>query len=73
MVERAARGMPRAATAAEEEFAAEVEATAPELRESAYNLVHYLAVRRHDMRPLQDDLSPPQLSSLGRMCYGSSH
>jgi pyruvate kinase len=70
LVERATRGVEqlrRAALAAEEEFAVELEAIAPELRESAYNLVHYLAVRRHDVRPLQEDLSRLGLSSLGRM------
>jgi pyruvate kinase len=70
LVERATRGVEqlrRAALAAEEEFALELGLTAPELRESAYNLIHYLAVRRHDVRPLQDDLSRLGLSSLGRM------
>ena len=37
------------------------------MRESAYNLVHYLAVRRHDVRELQDELTRLGLSSLGRM------
>ncbi|HQR52954.1 MAG TPA: pyruvate kinase [Burkholderiales bacterium] len=70
LVERATRGVEqlrRAALAAEEEFGYELGLTAPELRESAYNLIHYLAVRRHDVRPLQDDLSRLGLSSLGRM------
>ena len=70
LIERAARGVEqlrRAALAAEEEFGTELGSTAPELRESAYNLIHYLAVRRHDVRPLQDDLSRLGLSSLGRM------
>lgn len=34
---------------------------------SARNLLHYLGVRRHDIRKLQDDLSSLGLSSLGRM------
>jgi len=34
---------------------------------SARNLVHYLAVRRHDLRALQDRLADVGLSSLGRM------
>jgi pyruvate kinase len=70
LVERATRAVEhlrRAALAAEEEFGFELGLTAPELRESAYNLIHYLAVRRHDVRPLQDDLSRLGLSSLGRM------
>jgi pyruvate kinase len=69
-LERAARGVEElrhAAFAAEQEFALELEAVAPPMRESAYNLVHYLAVRRHDVRQLQDDLARLGLSSLGRM------
>ncbi|MFO7580253.1 MAG: pyruvate kinase [Nitrosomonas halophila] len=33
---------------------------------SAVNLIHYLALRRHDMRPLQFKLAAIGLSSLGR-------
>jgi pyruvate kinase len=69
-LDRAARGVDelyRAALAAEQEFAAELDATAPSMRESAYNLVHYLAVRRHDVRELQDELTRLGLSSLGRL------
>ena len=39
----------------------------PAWRGSAHNLVHYLTVRRHDIRTLQRDLSHSGLSSLGRM------
>jgi pyruvate kinase len=35
-------------------------------RESARNLLHYLALRRHDLRPLQMRLAALGLSSLGR-------
>jgi pyruvate kinase len=35
--------------------------------ESAVNLVHYLGMRRRDMRPLQERLAAVGLSSLGRM------
>jgi pyruvate kinase len=35
-------------------------------RHSASNLLHYLALRRHDMRALQDQLAAYGLSSLGR-------
>ena len=69
-LERAARGVDelrRAALAAEQEFGAELDRVAPAMRESAFNLVHYLAVRRHDVRQLQDELSRLGLSSLGRM------
>jgi pyruvate kinase len=69
-LERAARGaeeLRRAALAAEQELSAELDLVAPSMRESAYNLVHYLSVRRHDVRELQDDLARLGLSSLGRM------
>jgi pyruvate kinase len=69
-LQRAARGVAEllgAAAAAEGEFAAELRAVAPSMRESALNLVHYLAVRRHDVRELQDLLEREGLSSLGRM------
>ncbi|MDQ3703519.1 MAG: pyruvate kinase [Chloroflexota bacterium] len=35
-------------------------------RQSARNLLHYLALRRQDMRPLQEELAELGLSSLGR-------
>jgi pyruvate kinase len=35
-------------------------------RDSALNLLHYLTLRRHDLRPLQDRLATLGLSSLGR-------
>lgn len=42
-------------------------ATLPDpARRSALNLLHYLALRRHDLRPLQESLSAAGLSSLGR-------
>jgi pyruvate kinase len=69
-LERAARGLEelrRAALTAEQEFSAELDRVAPSMRESAYNLVHYLSVRRHDVRELQEDLVRLGLSSLGRM------
>ncbi|MDN3310756.1 pyruvate kinase [Microbacterium oryzae] len=39
----------------------------PDHREGARNLLHYLALREHDLRPLQERLSALGLSSLGRM------
>jgi pyruvate kinase len=69
-LDRVARGVAelrRAALAAEQEFAAELDAAAPSTRASACNLVHYLAVRRLDVRELQDELALLGLSSLGRM------
>ncbi len=38
----------------------------PEHRASATNLLHYLALRRHDIRTLQERLAAMSLSSLGR-------
>lgn len=35
-------------------------------RESAKNLLHYMALRRHDLRHIQDSLAVQGLSSLGR-------
>jgi pyruvate kinase len=52
---------------AEQEYTAVLAKIAPDLRESAYNLIHYLALRRHDLRDLQSDLRQLGLSSLGRL------
>ena len=38
----------------------------PENQSGATNLLHYLALRRHDVRGLQDQLTTLGLSSLGR-------
>lgn len=43
-----------------------LDAVQPDLRASANNLIHYLALRRHDLRGLQPRLSALGLSSLGR-------
>jgi pyruvate kinase len=37
-----------------------------EFRSSAVNLLHYLSLRRHDLRDIQDRLAELGLSSLGR-------
>ena len=37
----------------------------PSYRASAANLLHYLSIRQHDIRPLQQDLASLGLSSLG--------
>ncbi len=42
------------------------EGVPPHYRDSARNLIHYLALRRHDLRELQPKLSALGLSSLGR-------
>ncbi len=50
----------------EARFAAEIEAVPAEDRPSARNLVHYVGLRDHDLRELQDELARLGLSSLGR-------
>jgi pyruvate kinase len=52
--------------ALEASVADQIELTDPIQRESARNLVHYLALRTHDIRQLQAQLAPLGLSSLGR-------
>ena len=54
------------ARAFEARFSAELTAVHPEYRESARNLVHYLALRTEDVRELQEKLATLGLSSLGR-------
>ena len=56
----------RAALELEAQYASEIAATHPEYRDSARNLVHYLALRQADIRHLQEDLATLGLSSLGR-------
>jgi pyruvate kinase len=68
-IERAIRAIEQLrgdALTLETEFAASLQCTSPYARESAYNLLHYLALRRHDIRELQHNLSSLGLSSLGR-------
>ncbi len=55
-----------AALALEKRYAAQLAQVHPEQRDSALNLLHYLALRQRDIRELQDDLSALGLSSLGR-------
>ena len=50
----------------ESRFAAQLAAVHPEYRESAHNLVHYLALREGDIRDIQEVLATLGLSSLGR-------
>ena len=54
------------ALALEERFRDVLMRTAPDYRESARNLLHYLALRQMDIRDLQDELASLGLSSLGR-------
>lgn len=48
-------------------FAGELDRVHPEYRRGAENLLHYLAIRKHDLRELQKQLHVLGLSSLGRM------
>ncbi len=50
----------------ETDYADALLAVHPEFRDSARNLVHYLALRETDIRELQEDLAVLGLSSLGR-------
>ncbi len=49
----------------EQFFAPELTAVSPDFQASARNFLHYLAIRRQDIRPLQRDLAALGLSSLG--------
>jgi len=55
------------ALALERDLGGEIAAVPPQHQLSARNLVHYLAVRQHDLRETQDDLARLGLSSLGRL------
>jgi pyruvate kinase len=52
--------------AMEREFGASVAEACPQCRPSAENFLHYLALRKHDLRDLQYRLANLGLSSLGR-------
>ena len=54
------------ALAQEASLAAELERLHPENRAAGRNLLHYLALRQHDLRDLQRELTALGLSSLGR-------
>ena len=55
------------AVALEQAHIQDFERINPFFRDSACNLVHYLALRQVDLRPLQDELTALGLSSLGRI------
>jgi pyruvate kinase len=50
----------------ESAFEGELRCISPERHDSARNLLHYVALRRHDIRMLQEELMQRGLSSLGR-------
>ena len=52
--------------ALEAEMAAATEAVPPDHKDSAHNLVQYVALRQRDLRQLQRQLTQHGLSSLGR-------
>ena len=52
--------------AMEREFDASIAEACPQSRRSVQNLLHYLALRKHDLRDLQSRLAALGLSSLGR-------
>jgi pyruvate kinase len=55
------------ALALERDLESELAAIPLKNQASARNLVHYLAVRQHDLREIQDELAELGLSSLGRL------
>ena len=52
--------------ATEREFADSIAEACPQASRSVQNLLHYLALRKHDLRDLQSRLASIGLSSLGR-------
>jgi pyruvate kinase len=52
---------------AEQHFREEIDQVYSANLQSARNLVHYVSLRRHDIRELQEDLGRLALSSLGRL------
>jgi pyruvate kinase len=65
-LERDVRATRDAMLVAESTQAADIAAAHPSHRRSAANFVHYLELRRHDVRDLQARLAAVGLSSLGR-------
>lgn len=50
----------------EQAYGTEIQKIAPDYQNSARNLLHYLALRQHDLRELQHELTVAGVSSLGR-------
>jgi pyruvate kinase len=65
-VSRGLRRVEQRIEASEHALHGAIEAVPAAQRQSARNLIHYLALRRHDLRELQRGLSRLGLSSLGR-------
>jgi pyruvate kinase len=65
-LQRAVSALLGRCAALEEQYAPLLAGIPPTQQASARNLVHYLALRQHDLRPLQLSLAACGLSSLGR-------
>ena len=65
LVEAQLRAIQDRALEFQSDYAKKLAAVHPDYRESATNLVHYLALRQTDIRDLQEDLAILGLSSLG--------
>lgn len=63
----AVEALQRGCTETEKAFEVELRRVHPVHGAGARNLLHYLAVRQHDLRDLQQELAELGLSSLGRM------
>src|SRR5262245_55732669 len=50
----------------EQTYDTEIKKVVPDYQSSARNLLHYLALRQHDVRELQHELTMAGVSSLGR-------
>ena len=50
----------------EQTYATEIQKVDADYQKSARNLLHYLALRQHDVRELQHELTVAGVSSLGR-------
>jgi pyruvate kinase len=59
-------GLHQDAIELEHKFSPAIKQVHPSFRKSARNLVHYLSLRQHDIRHLQESLAKLGLSSLGR-------
>lgn len=66
-------GLRAAMAANEQRHHEQLAAVQPGWQQSARNLLHYLAVRSRDLRPLQRELARIGLSSLGRMESCTKH
>ena len=69
-LERALQGveeLTKNALTIEADFVEDLAVISPEFQASVHNLAHYLGIRQHDIRPLQQELHQLGLSSLGTL------